>query len=475
MPNNLNITQITPPRVAIIDERTGAVSREWYRFFYNLYYATGGTTGGFIPPGRGGTGTGVTPTDGQLLIGNGVTGVYNVTDLGTGDGIAKTVGPGLLSIENTGVLSNIAGDGISVSSATGDVTIENTGVLSVTAGQGITVDQPTGDVTVAVGTQPYLDFDDDLTNPAYQQGRLFYDNTNKALAYYNDAPDVTVQIGQENIVRVYNNTGSTILNGKVCYINGAFGAFPTVALAKADSSTTSQATLGICTADILTGEYGYITTDGVVHDINTNGMTAGAPVYLSDATAGAFTMTAPLQPSYDIIVGYVTEVSATTGAVYVHIDRLPWFPNGEIRLTAASTTLPTTPTVFTAPSVITQQGMSYDNATGVLTINTSGSFTLSHTFNCEPSASNKNVYFYVEESTDGGSTWVIARYSARELKLPNATQTQLIIVGSRYYATGTKIRYYLWGDATVYLKTADLAGTTPGTVTLPAYRLTLAG
>ena len=320
-----------------------------------------------------------------------------------------------------------------------------------------------------------IDFDITTGTPTYQQGRVFYDNVNKALAYYNDASDVVVQVGQENIVRVYNNTGSTILNGKVCYINGASGAFPTVALAKADSSTTSQATLGICTADIPTGEYGYITTDGIVHDINTNGMTAGASVYLSDATAGAFTMTAPLQPSYAIIVGYVTEVSATTGAVYVHIDRLPWFPNGEIRLTAASTTLPTTPTVFIAPSVISQQGMSYDNATGVLTINTSGSFTLSHTFNCEPSASNKNVYFYVEESTDGGSTWTIARYSARELKLPNATLTQLVIVGSRYYAMGTKIRYYLWGDATVYLKTADLTGTTPGTVTLPAYRLTLAG
>ena len=320
-----------------------------------------------------------------------------------------------------------------------------------------------------------IDFDTTTGTPTYQQGRVFYDNVNKALAYYNDASDVTVQIGQENLVRVYNNTGSTILNGAVCYINGASGAFPTVALAKADSSTTSQATLGICTADIPTGEYGYITTDGIVHDINTNGMTAGASVYLSDATAGAFTMTAPLQPSYAIIVGYVTEVSTTTGAVYVHIDRLPWYPNGEIRLTAASTTLPTTPTVFTAPSVITQQGMSYDNATGVLTINVSGSYSLSHTFNCSPSAANKKVYFYVEESTDGGSTWVIARYSARQLELINGTETQLVIVGSRYYAMGTKIRYYLWGDATVTLKTTDLPGTTAGTVTLPAYRLTLAG
>lgn len=148
MPENPNITQITPPRVALIDERTGAVSREWYRWFYNLYYATGGTNNGAVPTDRGGTGTTTKPLDGQLLVGDTATAAYVVTDLGTGDGIAKTIGPGSLSIENTGVLSNIAGTGISVDQPTGDVTITNTGVLSVIAGNGIAVDQPTGNVTV---------------------------------------------------------------------------------------------------------------------------------------------------------------------------------------------------------------------------------------------------------------------------------------------------------------------------------------
>jgi len=37
-----NLTQITAPRVPLIDERTGLVSREWYRFFLSLYDLTGG-------------------------------------------------------------------------------------------------------------------------------------------------------------------------------------------------------------------------------------------------------------------------------------------------------------------------------------------------------------------------------------------------------------------------------------------------
>ena len=40
-----NITSITPPRVPLTDPRTGLITREWYRFFVNLFTLTGnGTT-----------------------------------------------------------------------------------------------------------------------------------------------------------------------------------------------------------------------------------------------------------------------------------------------------------------------------------------------------------------------------------------------------------------------------------------------
>jgi hypothetical protein len=42
MPNPLNETNIIAPRVPIIDERSGLISREWYRFFLNLFVLTGG-------------------------------------------------------------------------------------------------------------------------------------------------------------------------------------------------------------------------------------------------------------------------------------------------------------------------------------------------------------------------------------------------------------------------------------------------
>ena len=41
MPSPLNITQIPAPRVPLIDERTGLMAREWYRFLLNLFTLTG--------------------------------------------------------------------------------------------------------------------------------------------------------------------------------------------------------------------------------------------------------------------------------------------------------------------------------------------------------------------------------------------------------------------------------------------------
>lgn len=44
MPEFINSTNITPPRVPLVDQRTGLIAREWYRFFLNLFTLTGSGT-----------------------------------------------------------------------------------------------------------------------------------------------------------------------------------------------------------------------------------------------------------------------------------------------------------------------------------------------------------------------------------------------------------------------------------------------
>ena len=142
-----NNTQITPPRVSLVDERTGAVSREWYRWFYNIFLITGGGNG-ITPVINGGTGLSTIPTDGQLLIGNG-TG-YTLNTLGYGAGISVTNGVGTIVVANTGVLSWSGGTtGLTPTIATnGNV---------VLAGTLIAANGGTGFSSYAIGDLVYAD------------------------------------------------------------------------------------------------------------------------------------------------------------------------------------------------------------------------------------------------------------------------------------------------------------------------------
>jgi len=164
--------------------------------------------------------------------------------------------------------------------------------------------------------------------------------------------------------------------------------------------------------------------------------------------------------------------SATNGRVYVRVDKKDWFPSIELLNTNAAVVLPTTPTVFKATTIANNDGFTYNLATGVMTTLVSSSYSLAIKFNAEPSASNKNIYFYAE--VDEGAGWVIDRYSATQLRLVNATETEVVIGVSHYYPTGTKVRYYIWGDSTITLRTTNLPGTTAGTVTVPAFKLQMA-
>jgi hypothetical protein len=108
-----NITQIPAPRVPFMDERTGTISREWFRFLNNIYTICGDGTG-IIGPINGGTGVDGVPTDGQLLIGN--AGTYKLNTLTEGTGIKVTNGAGsiTLALTNTGVTAGTYGTASSV-------------------------------------------------------------------------------------------------------------------------------------------------------------------------------------------------------------------------------------------------------------------------------------------------------------------------------------------------------------------------
>ena len=77
---------------------------------------------GTLPVAAGGTGQ-TSYTDGQLLIGNTTGNTLAKATLGSSTGISITNGAGAITVNNTGVTSNVAGTGVTVSGATGAVTV----------------------------------------------------------------------------------------------------------------------------------------------------------------------------------------------------------------------------------------------------------------------------------------------------------------------------------------------------------------
>lgn len=173
---------------------------------------------------------------------------------------------------------------------------------------------------VATVVEPIsVDFNTASANPEYREGRLFYDNTEKALSYYNNESDVTLNIGQEEYLLARNDTGETILNGTPVRISGAQGQNPKIIKAQSTIHVDVEAELneiiGLATHDIEHSTDGFVTTAGIVR-MDTTDYTLGDILYVS-SSEGELTATRP-DPPYDIIkVGTVTYINANNGKVLV--------------------------------------------------------------------------------------------------------------------------------------------------------------
>lgn len=150
---------------------------------------------------------------------------------------------------------------------------------------------------------------------AYLRGLLQYDSENESLSFYNNESEIFMQLGQELWMRCINTTGSTIANGQAVYVSGSSLGLPTIALAQANSVTTTVCA-GLTTHSIENNTIGYVTVIGTVRNLDTSALSTGN-VFLSDSVAGGLTNTAPTSPNYRYRMGFVTNVNATTGTIQV--------------------------------------------------------------------------------------------------------------------------------------------------------------
>jgi len=145
----------------------------------------------------------------------------------------------------------------------------------------------------------------------------------------------------------------------------------------------------------------------------------------------------------------------------------------DVQTTTSGIALPTVPTIIKPVTTVANNGITYDSSTGEYTMVNGGTYSLNISLNATASGVNKVIYFYAEEDT--GSGWDIRRYSARYKRIGVLTEEQTVFTASVFYNPGTKTRHNIWADATITLNSTNLPGTTDGTVTTPAIRVSWEG
>lgn len=196
-----------------------------------------------------------------------------------------------------------------------DVTIIQvpSGGLTKTSERDVTLNY----VPASGGIFDYIELNTSAGAPSFSEGRFYWDTTDKTISLQTDQTDVTLQVGQEFHVRVYNNTGSQIDNGEAVYFSGASNGRPSVALAQANIPDTSLFASGIATHDIADSSEGIVTLKGFVRGLDTSSLTAGYPVYISPTTAGGLTTTRPQYPNYRLMLGGCVTSDASNGVIYI--------------------------------------------------------------------------------------------------------------------------------------------------------------
>lgn len=245
------------------------------------------------------------------------------------------------------------------------------------------------------------------TAPSHSEGLFYYDSDKNAFTAYNEEADFSQQMGQEGIIPVYNNTGSTIADGKICYLSGA-GTYLsrdgfTVALADSSDATKCLGTIGWSTHSIENGSWGYITRWGLLNNQNTTGQTASTQLWLSATSPGDYVVTPPTSPNYLIGVGTMGIIDGTVGTIDVSIS-IGSNTGGVIKIFNGSVLEDTTTTISSNGSAVT---LSYEqNGGGDLSLFLNGGFIV---FDSTPAAtvsltpgsdtSPQMNYIYIPEST----------------------------------------------------------------------------
>jgi len=330
----LDITKIPAPRVALIDENTGLMAREWYRFFYNL----------FVLAGSGGNQ--ITLDD--LQVGppsqQDFTEILRQVNTNIAPQYEDQSGDFLKTLDTAQLMSMMArfenlesaiqgaylqppqpsvvgGDVAGPSSSTDNAVARFDGTTGKLIQNSVTTIDDTGNASGILSQQ----FSNG-TAVTLAAGKFWYDGTDGSWNAGMGGGNITQQIGEE--IFVYGKASAAITDSplQIVYKTGVVGASGVVKFAPAAVGITdADQILGIATESLALNAFGRVTNFGIVHGITTNGTAFGEVWADNDdiwynPTTGNPTKTKPSAPGLKVQIGTVINAgSGGSGSFFVKI------------------------------------------------------------------------------------------------------------------------------------------------------------
>jgi len=286
MPEFVNSTNITPPRVPLIDQRTGLIAREWYRFFLNLFTLTG-------------SGSNFT----------------SLTDL--------QLGPPPVVGEDIGGI-NIDIEALK-QQPTQESAIEQ--IAQIDKQLNALEQTPRPELGTMAPLQqdnvPWLTFNTAPSPVPTAVGSMYWDGG--TTMGVQATANVLIRIGEAEYV--YAKASSAVTKGQLCYHTGAVGASGVITVAPTPLALADpNQIVGVAAETIALNGFGLIQISGDLRGFNTTGSSVGEtwadgdPLYYNPAYVGSFTKTKPSAPNQKTYIGEVTNAgSGGSGSIHIRI------------------------------------------------------------------------------------------------------------------------------------------------------------
>lgn len=277
-----NPTPITPPRVALIDQRTGLIDRAWYMYFLSLFNAA------------------QIAVDGQNL----------------GPDAASLAASLEAALQQT--TQELQTQPVSV--------VEQIQPLLDAIAQRLdTLPRPELGTMAALqqANVPWVTFDTTPQSVPPDVGTLAWDGGTTLGVQM--TPNVLLKVGEAEFV--YAKASAAITKGQVCYHTGAVGSSGVTTVAPAPIGLTDpNQIVGIAAESIALNDFGLIQVSGDIKGFDTTGSSVsevwadGDPLYYNPAYVGSLTKNKPSAPNQKTYMGEVINAgSGGSGSMHIRI------------------------------------------------------------------------------------------------------------------------------------------------------------